>query len=141
MARQTVRFIGDVFLRDNFGAFGAIRREAIISKRSQPFTYKYFEVSAFYQAFESGVLSCLTRILNTLIEAFNRNSGIPDYVIFVPDIDILKNVNFYDYGISWILSICLHWLARQIEKKVNSRKEHLQKIKPGALPKKEVLLQ
>ena len=126
--------VGDHFLWDTFGALGAIRRKAIVTKRLQPYLLRYFEVSAYHQANDLGVCSCIARILNAVIEVLNRLSGLPDYTLIIPDVDIIKNINYFDYGISWILSRCLHWLGRQINKVTTARREYLMKTKPGTLP-------
>ena len=133
-AVRNMWFIGDSFLQDIFATFSSIRREAIITNRSQPFAYAYFNPTAFYQGSNvNGIKNILARILNSFIEALNRNESLPSYIMVILDKDIIKNINHFNYGISWIISRCLHWLCTQINRLIITRRNEIIDQRPGAL--------
>ena len=131
-ALKSIWFIGDAFLRDIFATFGAMRREAIITQRGQPFAFQFYNLSAYYQGMDA-THSLLARVLNSLIEALNRNKTLLTYLFVMIDKELIHAVNYHDYGVSWILSRCLHWIAREFNKAIEGRKEQILRRCPGTM--------
>ena len=105
-----------------------------MARHEEPYAYRYFNILAFYQASDPRPNNAIGKILNALIKALNRNAGMPDYLIIVPDVDILKSISHFDFGVSWIISRNLHWLSMEIRKLMEAHKEYLMSRRPGALP-------
>ena len=132
--KKKIWFVGDNFLSKVFPTFGTMQREAIITRREELFLYRHFELFASYQPNNVGVRRLIARMFNSFAAAINRDYLIPDYVILMPDINIINSTNFFDYVISWILSRSLHWLSNKINKHLDARTNYLSCKKLGALP-------
>ena len=75
----------------------------------------------------------VARIVNSLTEAFNRNDSLPTYIVMMPDKDILKHINHFDYGVSWIISKYVHWICTQMNRMITTRRNKIIDQRPGAL--------
>ena len=77
--------------------------------------------------------SVLTCIFNPLAKALNELNKLPCFVAIAANRDILDYVMSYEAGVSRPSGAAINWLANQIILAVNSKKDFLQRVKPGAI--------
>ena len=108
-----------------------MKRIAMLSNKRLPYIYEQFNVFTFTQSPLTS--ESFARIYNAFIDACNRRMKMPHYIIIVPDRDLIEAANFYNFGVKKLLGICTNWLAKQIERDIDSRRERLGDRRPGAL--------
>ena len=79
------------------------------------------------------ISNVVARIVNSLTKVFNRNESLPTYIVMMPDKDLLKQINHFGYGISWIISKCVHWICTQMNRMITTRCNKIIEWRPGAL--------
>ena len=67
------------------------------------------------------------------MQAINKYHILPRFVVVMTDWDVLKSINFFQYGISKIIGMCLEWIMREMDHAVKVKKEDLRMKKPGAV--------
>ena len=70
---------------------------------------------------------------NSIIDAINRRPRLPKYIIMVPDRDLIEAANFFSFGVTKVFGTTVNWLARQIERLIEARREELCKKCPGSI--------
>ena len=85
-------------------------------KTQQIYINEYYNARGLYANSTSGGLGYATaRIINALIEGLNTFEYLPKYLIVIPDLDVIKDVKEFDFGIYKALSAIMNWLTRQID--------------------------
>ena len=64
------------------------------------------------------------RMVNATIEAINQEKKLPKYLIVIPDGDIIRDIEDFDYGANRFLAKQINWLVKNINLAV--RRFHLQ---------------
>ena len=77
--------------------------------------------------------SGLARIVNALTEGFNKKDRLPTYIVLIIDRDMIKFMNFFNYGINQMLRDGLHYISRQLQRMIHTRMEDLTSKRPGAI--------
>ena len=80
------------------------------------------------------MLSCM---LNATIRALNSHKNLPCFLICMPDMDILRFINHFGFGISQIIGSSLNWLIKNMEQALDAKKDELRHRRPGALISRE----
>ena len=57
----------------------------------------------------------------------------PQLIIVVPDGDILRFIDYFNFGISHIIGSCIDWLIRNINCAIEAKKDEWHKWMPGLL--------
>ena len=74
----------------------------------------------------------MVHMINPFIEAFNNRMKLPKYVIWIPDVDILHQIDASrNDGI--FIQQCIDWLLCNIENLTSRREFQLFDTRPGAL--------
>ena len=137
---KDIWFIGDSFINQTFHALPDLKTTAKLKKRDPPYVYDFFNVCCFTSRSLSLVNSVPARLVNCLIKALNDNvdeerksKPLPQIIMVIPDLDILKYVDHFTYGIEIILTPLICWIIQEMKNAVEAKKEQLYKLKPGIL--------
>ena len=130
-ALNDIWLIGDIFLQEMIATLQNMRHNALVAKKTPPYMYERFNVHHFYQS--RLTLDTFTRLQNAFIDAFNRQHHLPSYIMILADNDLINAADFFNFGVSKLLGITLNWLAKQLERMIESRKEKLSEERPGAI--------
>ena len=133
LAASDVWLIGDSFLRSIFPALQALRAKAVLDKRAKPYIYEFYNVIPRYSALNSNIRSVLARIFNELVTALNERPRIPRYIFMILDREILEVADHNNFGIYQIITELIDWLARNIDKTIDLRREDVRQKRPGAI--------
>ena len=106
-------FIGDNFLLSIFDAFMELRKVVVIKRRNQPYLFDFFNVLGYFQS-KASMVRGIVRMLNAFIDALNTRKKLPRFIIFVPDRDLITQVNYPDFGASEVFEHCIEWLVKQV---------------------------
>ena len=100
-----------------------------------PYLFANYNMNAFMSgAITSSLIhNPMVRFVNCFAEALNRFHLLPRFMVIIPDQDIIKAINYYDYGISKIIQRCLEWVLCEFDCIIEARKEDLLKKRPGAV--------
>ena len=128
-----VWFISDTFLSKMFPTLQAMRTSATMANKAPPFVYNQFNVFFFFMSQATRISNVLTKLVNSAVEGFNRREYMPKYICMIIDEDMLFSLDYFQYGITYLLGVCFNWLARQVERLLEARAEDLFKKKPGAV--------
>ena len=79
------------------------------------------------------MLNPLVSIVNCFAEALNRFHLLPRFVVIIPDQDIIRAINYFDYRISKIIQRCIEWMVKELDRFIAARKDELTKKQPGAV--------
>ena len=129
-AYRSAWIIGDHFVRDTIQALYDMRNKAIASDQPQPFIFKHFNIHGFYTT-ASGVQNVTNRLIYAFIDALNTYHQLPQYLIVIPDKDLLVGPD--KSAISIIMGAILHYIIKQIDLFIERRHTDLLAKKPGAL--------
>ena len=99
----------------------------------EPYIHRHYEVLQLYTTKNYTRDNVMTRMLNTLIGELKSNLFLPRFLVVVPDVEFLAMMNYTGFGISAMLGRCLHWLMKQIDRVIDTRREALAHRKPGAV--------
>ena len=101
---------------------------------NKPFLYQQFHFEMFYTNPLSATKPAIARIYNSLVEALNKYPHLPKYILVLPDKDVIKSINNWDYGTTTIIEKNLNWLIKQMAKAILSRRDDLHCKRPGSAP-------
>ena len=105
-----------------------MKRTVITAKKAPPYLYECFNVFPFHQnPLTFNTFAC---IQNAMIDAFIYYIL---YIFIIPDRDIINSADFFNLGVSELLGITVNWLAKQLERLIDNRKEQLTDKRIGAL--------
>ena len=130
-ALNDVWLIGDVFLGEIINTLQNMKRAALFHRKKIPYVYEHFNVFHFTQS--PLTLDTMACMQNAFIEACNRRMKLPHYVILFPDRDIIEAAGFFNFGVSKLLAICTNWLAKHIERGLESLREDIAGKRPGSV--------
>ena len=105
-----------------------------MNNTQKPFLYRMFNIFYFFTSQLLNNRNILLRVINAFTEGLNRRQFLPRYVIIFLDADLLKFFNTDAQGITRQMETCIKWLAKEMNKLIETRKEQFADIKPGALP-------
>ena len=96
--------------------------------------FSQYNVNAFTSGpIARAINNPMVKIVNCFIEALNRFHTLPRFIVVVPDQDIIKAIDFYNFSISKIIQRSLEWMVRQFDRIIVDRKEKLLQVRPGAV--------
>ena len=137
MPARDLWFIGDAFVTDIYHIFSEMDNTAIAEKTTRPFAFEYFNVKCYTANPASKVKEVPARLVNCIIKAMNDRARLPRYIVIIADADIVKFINYFNFGFRRIAEEHLQWMAATIKKEVNSRKDALSEIRKGAVSYRE----
>ena len=127
-AQRNLWFVGDAFLNEIFDEFTMMRDRAVADKKPIPYLFDHYNVDRFTPGqIQRMCTSPMARILNCLIEPINNLHMLLRFIVIIPDWDIVKVINYQDYGVSRIIGACIEWLVREVDRAVTAKKEVLKK--------------
>ena len=90
--------MGDSMLRNTIGEFQRMHDLAKSNRDIMiPYLYEFYNIHHYTKlASDGGVESPTARMLNAFIEGINKRSRLPRYVIVMPDIDIIEEVDLFE---------------------------------------------
>ena len=109
-------------------------------KKSPPYLYESFNLFSFITYDNRVSRNILTRILNAMIEGFNRREHLPKYVLLVLDKNLIEAATEHyntDYGIKEMLSKWVTWIWKMLDRLIEIRKQDLFAKRPGAVGSKD----
>ena len=133
-ALEDLWIVGDAFVPEVFAVFQASKVSVDMNNREVPFLYRMFNIFYFSSSKLSNGRNVLLRVINAFTEGLNRRQHLPKYIIILLDKDILSMLDLDVAGLTKQLERCIAWLAKQMTKLIEARKEKLYKMKQGAVP-------
>ena len=132
-AQRNAWLIGDDFFRRILPAYSGLRKSAEIKGRGDsPYLFAHYNVSTFVSA-EKLAMSPLSRMINCVIDSFNKYNSIPCFLVFLPDGDIVKYVNYAGPGSSKIIGAAIEWFTDELLKVIKEKKEAMRIRRPGSV--------
>ena len=104
-----------------------------LGRKPRPYLYEQFNLIFSYVNQSTYVRSIAARILNALIQTFNRKNKLLTYIVVMSEKDILDNIGYFESGTPYIIKRIVNWLTREINRAVNSRISDLIRKNPGAV--------
>ena len=99
-----------------------------------PYVYAYYNVMCYAEGPLEHNRSIISRMANTITRSLNeKDRKMPRLMLIIPDLDILKAINHFGFGVSHIIGRDLEWLMNAIDQDIDSKKDALRKRRPGAL--------
>ena len=134
-AIQDVWLIGHEFLHETYHSYSTLRQQAEADNRECPYLLDYYNISCHTMGELNGIRSASARIHNCLVSKLNGCKTFPQFIIIVPDNDIIKSssVDFFDYGAQTVSETILSWLIHNNEKIIAAQKEKMRKLKKGSV--------
>ena len=134
--------IGEGFLRSSFGTLQTLRTEAKDSNQENTTSYIYrqYKVKPFYQTSSGNASGALYKLYNSVVNALNKEDQLPEYIIMLPDHDVILHTDYFFPGIGFILERIMNWLGKQLDRALTIRREALWNMCPGAVgPEPKIL--
>ena len=133
-ALDSIWCIGDRFLDQIHHTMDTLRTSTIAQQGKKMYLHQHFNVHMSYLSSLNPTKTVIARIHNSLVSLMNQEGHLPQYIIIIPDKDIISSINYFDFGIRDLIEKNLNWLIRIIFRTVLSRREALKKTRPGAAP-------
>ena len=73
------------------------------------------------------------RLVNAFTKAANENNKLPRMVVFIPDWDIVKYVNYFQLGVKDMFSQILGWIMTNVMRVIQSKKDKLEHRNAGSI--------
>ena len=124
LATKLIWCIGDEFLRDVDRTLSTLRTSDAAEQGRKLFIHQYFNFETFYLNPFAPMKPVITRIFNSLVKALNKFPHLPEYILVLPDKDIIKSTNIYDFGMREILEANINWLIRNLARALLARQEN-----------------
>ena len=132
-AIKDIWFVGDDFINQTYHSLPAMANEAKIMKKKRPYVYNYFNVKCFSTSLLSETKNIMACLVNSLIKALNDAEFLPRIIIVVADGDIIKQVNYFGFGVDFVLGPIINWIVNNMERAIDCRKTDLANRLPGAV--------
>ena len=133
-AIEDIWFVSDRFLVTKIPALQTMRSANRIERKNEPYIYKQFNVRFCYTNLANTDTITKSRISNALIDQLNRKKKLPTYLVFMPDYDILKNIeNIQEINAAPVIDEQINWLMKHVKRSIDIRIEQLVKKCPGAV--------
>ena len=126
--------MGDEFLKEILGELTKRKNAAKLKDFGQPYIYQQFNVSAHYS--NTGIRNGINKIFTPFVTALNEKKRLPNYILVIPDADILQFIQYMN-GTSMLIGAVMHHIIRQIDVMIQRRCSDLFEIKQGALVDEE----
>ena len=136
LAASDLWFIGDAFLNEIYHTLSYLKTEANAArntKRQMPYMYDYYNIKCFTPNPSSVLKNVMARIVNCFIKALNDHNKLPRLVIIIPDVDILKQINHFGFGVKLLLHEAIDWILNQMQRAVEAKIDILRNKRPGAV--------
>ena len=105
-------------------------------KKPPPYIYEYYNLFAFMTYDTRVSRNILTRLLNAMVEGFNRREHLPKYILMILDKNIVEAATAQfqtDFGIKNVLNRWLDWCAKMLDRLIETRKQDLFAKRPGSV--------
>ena len=103
----------------------------IQDKTMRLFLYHNFNIKTYYPTL---TMRGLNRIIYPFNDAMNANYHIPQYIIVVPDKDMLAKLSSKDFSSSFNMGSSLHHIMIEFDKLIERRRMDIANKRPGAVP-------
>ena len=109
---KDIWMIGNDFLRETMDALTSMTKSAKASKEPTPYMYQMFNIMGYFANFGS---PAVLGIINPLIDALNDNHRLPEYILVIPDKDILTGLQEKKAATSFVIGSTLHYIIKQLD--------------------------
>ena len=132
---KDVWIIGDNFLKSIYHTFMGLKNEAKQLGKPMPYLFNQYNVSAYWVGgTSSGIMCAVRRIINSLINAINKNAHLPRFIIFMAEIGgVVKFMQFYEYGTSKIFGRNINSMINEITRTIEGKKEDMRNKRGGSI--------
>ena len=110
-----------------------MKRQSEVTGKSAPYLYEYYNVVCATPHNGTNIRNALARILNSIVELLNNRAQIPRMIIVIPDWDLVRNMNHFDSGATYMAERSMHWICNEIDKIFEICKDEYMHRKKGAL--------
>ena len=107
--------------------------ETAHSVKERPYIYQQYKIKHLFQPSSGTADGTMENLLKSFSEALNNDNVLPEYLLIIPDRDIILDINYFEPGTMYFIDQHLQWLARQFDRIITDRRERLRKICPGAV--------
>ena len=126
--------VGDSFLRQTYETLQKLRSASQDKRvRRSLYAYDYYNVTLYFPSGTSTMRSVMAKLLNAAAEGLNQKEKLPKYVLLVLDGDLIKNLNFFAFGMTEMFEKAIDWLVKNLMKMFDRRRDDLKSRRPGAV--------
>ena len=129
-----------MFIKDTIDALFALKKSALVKKRSPPYIFHFFNVNGLHVSSRSGIKGP-ARLINALVHALNEEPLLPKYIIMVPDKDSMQYLIRKDCTSSLAIGTYMHQTIRKLDLYIERRKQDIMTKRPGSLHADDTLPQ
>ena len=133
--------VGNLFINDIYYALAETNRDQVKSQQSKLYICDNYNVKCYSSNPLAKVNKAPARLVNSLINALHNYDGrpkktevpqkadqdpqfaphLPRFIIVVPDWDIIKNIEYYRYGITMIAEKVMKWVVTNMNRAIETR--------------------
>ena len=128
--------IGDEFINDTYHMFPAMYEEAVIAKSRCPYLFNEYNVRCCSTKPESNQKNILVQIVKAFIKALNEKHAmtkLPRMVLIIPNHDIIRYIDCFDFGLKQIIKKAIHWIANNLTRAREKKYNELALARSGAV--------
>ena len=110
-------------------------QQAKLLKKRRPYLFEYYNVRCYSSNPLSEVRSGMARLVNALIKVLNNKDlkVLPRMIVIIPDEDLIKSINYFEFGISKILESAIKWVVTNMQRAIEAKKQNMLQIRLGAV--------
>ena len=75
----------------------------------------------------------MAQMVNCFIKALNDAVKLPRLVLILPDGDLLKHINYNEFGVHKLSADALRWVSTQMDRALETKKENMSRRMPGSV--------
>ena len=124
--------IGDAYINEYFHELQKLQDQKKEKKQSL-FIFKQYRVRCFTARPLSEITNVAVRLVNAFIKALNENQKLPKKVVFIPEWDLIKYIDYYEKDAKQVFFNVLSWMFTKIDRAIQARKDSIAHRCPAAI--------
>ena len=137
-ALKQLWFIEDEFVNETYHSLASMKCDYVVEKKPLPFVYQHYNVSCYTTNPLAQNKDVISRLLNCFIKALNDHAYLPQVIIMIPDHDLIHHIDDYGPGFRLLVGTSIGYIADQIDRAIEIRKDQLMAKCPGTIDENSV---
>ena len=108
-----------MFVNKTYSMLPEFDEKAVAVKTDRPFVYQYYNVKCYTANPHTKTSEVPARIINSVIKAMNDRNRLPRILVIIPDWDVVKYVNYFNFGFREIAEAIVEWMAASVTKSID----------------------
>ena len=120
-------FIGVDFVNEIYHTLSSMKADAATDRKKTPFVYQFFNVFCFTTNPLADFKNVPAHLVNSVIKVLNDSIKLPKLIVLIPDQDLVKFIEQEEATeFSLMAGTAIGWIANQIDRAIEIRRDHLQ---------------